>query len=202
MWNRLAPRINAGLRRVPVWLVWAVGSLPAAWLVYLLYSGGLGPDPVRPLEHELGLTALQFLIAALCVTPLLRSAGINLMRFRRALGLLGFVYAILHLLVWLLLDIQLRMDEVLRDIWRRPYITIGMIALVLLVPLAWTSRDAALRRMGPLRWRRLHLLAWPATFAAALHYIMVLRVWDIQPVVYMGIILLLLSLRFSRYRRR
>lgn len=194
-------RMNAWLRAVPVWTVWLAGLLPVPFLVWALLTGGLGPDPVRPLEHELGLWALRFLIAALCVTPILRLTGITLMRFRRALGLLGFTYGVLHLLVWLLLDIQLRFDEILRDLLRRPYITLGMLALILLLPLAWTSRDSVMRRMGPIRWRRLHLLAWPATLAALLHYIMVLRVWEPQVVVYAVIILILLGLRFGRGRR-
>lgn len=197
----LGRQINSGLRRVPVWLVWVVGLMPAFSLPVALVRGGLGPDPVRPLEHELGHWALRFLIAALCVTPILRHGGVNLMRFRRALGLLAVVYALLHLLVWLLLDMQLRLDEILRDLLRRPYITIGMLALLLLLPLAWTSRDAVLRRMGPQRWRRLHLLAWPATVAAAIHYIMVLRIWEPQVIVYTVIILLLVMLRFVRGHR-
>lgn len=193
-------RINAGLKWIPVWAVWLAGLLPALWLIWALPAGRLGPDPVRPLEHQLGLWALRFLIAALCVTPILRLTGISLMRYRRAFGLLGFSYAVLHLLVWLLLDIQLRYEEILRDLLRRPYITIGMLALILLVPLAWTSRDSVLRRMGPLRWRRLHLLAWPATLAALLHYIMVLRVWEPQVIVYAIIISILVMLRFVRGR--
>lgn len=200
MTSDLRLRINAGLKWIPVWAVWLAGLLPALWLIWALPAGRLGPDPVRPLEHQLGLWALRFLIAALCVTPILRLTGISLMRYRRAFGLLGFSYAVLHLLVWLLLDIQLRYEEILRDLLRRPYITIGMLALILLVPLAWTSRDSVLRRMGPPRWRRLHLLAWPATLAALLHYIMVLRVWEPQVIVYAVIISILVMLRFVRGR--
>lgn len=191
-------RMNAVLRAIPVWALWLAGLLPVLWLVWALPAGRLGPDPVRPLEHQLGLWALRFLIAALCVTPILRLTGLNFMRFRRALGLLGFGYAVLHLLVWLLLDIQLRYGEILRDLLRRPYISLGMLALILLLPLAWTSRDAVMRRMGPIRWRRLHLLAWPATLAALAHYIMVLRVWEPQVIVYSALILALVILRFAR----
>lgn len=192
---------NRALRTVPVWLVYLLGVMPALWLVWLLVSGGLGPDPVKPLEHALGLHALQFLIAALCVTPLLRLAGVNLMRFRRALGLLGFTYVVMHLGVWLALDIQLRWAEIGRDILKRPYITIGMLGFLMLIPLAWTSTDAAMRRMGPVAWRRLHRLAYVATLLGGLHYLMVVKAWPPQPIVYLGLILAILSLRLIWLRR-
>ncbi len=197
----VAARANRGLRKIPTAVVWLGGLIPALWLVWLLFQGRLGPDPVRPLEHGLGIWALRFLIAALCVTPILRATGVNLIRFRRALGVLGFGYAVLHLLVWLLLDIQLRWDEIGRDLVKRPYITIGMFALVLLVPLALTSTDSAIRRMGAAGWRRLHLLAWPATLAGAIHYMMVVKAWPPQPMVYLAIVLGLLALRLLRLRR-
>lgn len=197
----LAARANRGLRKVPTAVVWLGGMIPALWLVWLLFQGRLGPDPVRPLEHGLGIWSLRFLIAALCVTPILRATGVNLIRFRRALGVLGFGYAVPHLLVWLLLDIQLRWDEIGRDLVKRPYITIGMFALVLLVPLALTSTDSAIRRMGAAGWRRLHLLAWPATLAGAIHYMMVVKAWPPQPMVYLGLVLGLGALRLGRIRR-
>ncbi|MFN3293370.1 MAG: protein-methionine-sulfoxide reductase heme-binding subunit MsrQ [Gemmobacter sp.] len=196
-----AQRLNRVLRRVPTAVVWLGGLLPGAWLVWQLVEGRLGPDPLKPLEHGLGLHGLQFLIAALCVTPILRTTGINLIRFRRALGVTGFAYALAHLLVWLLLDMQLRWDEILRDLTRRPYIMIGMLAFVLLVPLAATSTDSALRRMGAAAWRRLHLLAWPATLAAAIHYMMVVKAWPLQPMVYLALVLGLLGARFARMWR-
>ncbi|MFN3646298.1 MAG: protein-methionine-sulfoxide reductase heme-binding subunit MsrQ [Gemmobacter sp.] len=196
-----AQRLNRVLRRVPTAVVWLGGLLPGAWLVWQLVEGRLGPDPLKPLEHGLGLHGLQFLIAALCITPILRATGLNLLRFRRALGVTGFAYALAHLLVWLLLDMQLRWDEILRDLTRRPYIMIGMLAFVLLVPLAATSTDSALRRMGAAAWRRLHLLAWPATLAAAIHYMMVVKAWPLQPMVYLALVLGLLGARFARMWR-
>ena len=195
-------KINLMLRKLPVWVVWALGLAPAGWLVWQVFAGALGADPVRRLEHDLGTTALQFLVAALMVTPVLRLLGVNLVRFRRALGLLAFVYASLHLSVWLLLDIQLRWDEVWRDILKRPYVTVGMIGFVLLIPLAWTSRDSSLRRMGPKAWKRLHWLAYPASFAAALHFMMLVKAWPVEPMVYLGLVVALLGLRiYWRFQR-
>lgn len=198
----LAARLNRPLRRVPTAVVWIGGLVPAVWLVWTLLNGGLGPDPVRPLEHELGIWSLRFLIAALCVTPILRATGVNLIRFRRALGVLGFGYAALHLAVWLVLDIQLRWDEIARDLIKRPYITVGMLAFALLIPLALTSTDSAIRRMGGAAWRKLHLLAWPATIAGALHYMLVVKAWPPEPMVYLAIVSGLVVLRLMRIRPR
>jgi sulfoxide reductase heme-binding subunit YedZ len=194
--------MNQALRRLPVWVVWLAGLGPACWLVWLLVQGRLGADPVRRLEHDLGNWALYFLMASLAVTPLLRFAGMNFMRFRRALGLLGFLYVVLHVAVWVFLDIQLRWDEIWRDILKRPYVTVGMAGFLLLIPLAWTSRDSALRRMGPIAWRRLHLLAYPAILLGGVHYLMVVKAWPPEPMICLGIILGLLSLRIvPRFKR-
>ena len=194
----LSQRINLLLRRVPSWPLYPLGLLPGALLFYRAVTGGLGPDPVKPLEHGLGLYALQFLIAALCVTPLLRLSRVSLLRYRRAFGLLGFGYALLHLMAWLLLDIQLRWMEILKDLTSRPYIIFGTLALCLLLPLAWTSRASSLRRMGAQAWRRLHLLAYPATLLAALHFALVQKTWQLEPLLYLGATLALLSARLTR----
>lgn len=198
----VAQRINRALRKVPTLVVWVGGLIPGLWLVWQLMNGQLGPDPLKPLEHGLGLHALQFLIAALCVTPLMRTTGVNLIRFRRALGVLGFAYVLAHLLVWLVLDIQLRWDEVLRDLTKRPYIMVGMLGFAFLVPLVATSTDLAVRQMGAATWRRLHLLAWPATLAGAIHYMMVVKAWPLQPIVYLVLVAVLIALRLARIRRR
>jgi sulfoxide reductase heme-binding subunit YedZ len=157
---------------------------------------------VKVLEHEYGLLALQFLIAALCVTPLREIAGINLLRFRRMLGLMAFSYACLHLAVWLGLDRLFDWPRIVADLTKRPYIILGMAAFLMLVPLAWTSRDAALRRMGPVAWRRLHRLAYPATALAAIHFVWLVKAWPLEPLVYAGAVALLLGWRFLRGRRR
>ena len=188
--------LNRGLRRVPTWPVWILGFVPAAWLTWLLFTGGLGPDPVAVYERELGLIALQFLIASLCLTPILRLSGVNLVRFRRALGVLGFAYAALHLLVWVVLDKQLLWAEMGKDIVKRPFITVGMLAFLLLIPLALTSTNGAIRRMGAAAWRRLHLLALPAVVLAAIHYLLVVKSWPIEPILYLATACGLVGLRF------
>ncbi|WP_297340345.1 protein-methionine-sulfoxide reductase heme-binding subunit MsrQ [Pseudophaeobacter sp.] len=185
--------INTALRRLPTWVLYLLGSLYPVWLLYLGMTGGLGADPVKALEHELGERALQLLILGLAVTPLRRFVGVNLIRFRRALGVLTFTYVALHLLVWLLLDVQI-VSQILADIAKRPYITIGMAGFVLMVPLALTSNDASVKRLGR-KWKRLHLLTYPAAFLGGLHYVMLAKGFQIEPLIYLAVIVVLLALR-------
>ena len=192
--------LNQLLRRVPVWSVYLLGLLPVPGLFFLALTGGLGVEPVKALEHEYGELALKLLVAVLAVTPLRRYAGLNLMRFRRALGVLSFIYVLCHLLVWLLLDVQIP-SQILADILKRPYITIGMAAFVLLLPLAVTSNNASLRRLGP-RWRILHRLTYPAIALGALHYVMLVKGFQIEPLAYLAVILTLLALRLPAIRRK
>ncbi|MEX5727663.1 sulfoxide reductase heme-binding subunit YedZ [Rhodovulum iodosum] len=197
----LAGTINGALRRVPAWPVYVLGMLPAPWFLYLGLTGGLGVEPIEALEHRLGVTALQFLVAGLAVTPLRRLTGINLIRYRRALGLVAFFHLSLHLATWLFLDLQ-SWQLIWADIVKRPYITVGMAGFVLLVPLALTSNSLSLRRLGPVRWRRLHRLTYPAVLLGAIHYVMLVKGWQIEPLVYLAAILALLSLRIRLPRRR
>ena len=194
-------RLNSLLRRVPVWVVYVAGMLPAPILLYMGAVGALGVEPIKALEHELGELALKFLVAGLAVTPLRRFAGINLLKFRRAIGLIAFYYVSCHLLVWLVLDVQLP-SQIWADIVKRPYITVGMAAFVLLTPLAVTSNNLSLRRMGPVAWRRLHKLVYPAVILGAVHYVMLGKGFQIEPLIYLAIILGLLLARLPKPSRR
>ncbi len=187
-------QINGALRRVPAWAIYIVGALPAFWFLYLGLTGGLGVEPIRALEQELGLFGLKLFLAVLAVTPLRKLTGISLLRFRRALGLLVFYYITLHLLVWLFLDVQI-WSQIWGDILKRPYITIGMAGFVLLIPLALTSNNWAVRRLGAMRWRIWHRLTYPAAALGGLHYVMVAKTWQIEPMLYLGAILVLLAMR-------
>lgn len=192
--------LNRLSRRLPTWVVYAVGSLPFLWIVWLAVAGGLGADPVKAIELRLGELGLQFLIASLCVTPL-RWAGLNLIRFRRALGLLAFFYIAMHLLAWVVLDMGLRWDEMARDLVKRWYIIVGMAGFAALVPLAVTSTDAAIRRMGPAAWRRLHRLAYLAVMAGVAHLLLLVKVVGPEQIAYAGVVLLLLGARLWKARR-
>ncbi|MCB1352565.1 MAG: protein-methionine-sulfoxide reductase heme-binding subunit MsrQ [Rhodobacteraceae bacterium] len=195
-------RLNMALRRLPSWPLYILGAVPAIAWFRLALLNRLGADPVRALEHEYGLIALQLLIAALCITPLREIVGLNLLRFRRAIGQLAFVYALLHFIVWLWLDRQFDWPRIVEDLLKRPYIIVGFAALLLLLPLALTSTDSAIRRLGGVRWRRLHRLAYPATLLAGLHFIWLVKAWPAEPLLYGAGIVLLLAWRAVRSRRK
>jgi len=189
----LVDPINARLRRLPIWPLYALGALPPVWYLYLGFTGGLGAEPISALEHRLGLLGLQFLLIGLAVTPLRRLTGISLIRFRRAIGLLAFYYISMHLLTWLVLDLR-DPARIWADIVKRPYITIGMVGFLVLVPLALTSNNASVRRLGK-RWRQLHWLVYPAVLLGAAHFVMLRKGWQIEPLIYLAIAILLLALR-------
>lgn len=198
----LTDRLNAALRRVPAWPIYIVAALPPAWLLWRGVQGQLGADPVKAIEHQMGLWALQLLIAGLAITPLRRFLGVNLLRYRRAIGVTAFVYVVLHLLAWLVLDMGLLWGQALQDIVKRPYITVGMASLLLLTPLALTSNDWSVRRLGGMRWRRLHRLVYPAVVLGAVHYLWLVKSWPPEPIVYLTIVLALLALRLIPRTRR
>ena len=193
--------LNNVLRRVPTWTIYIAGSLPAVWMAYQTLTGKIGIDPVRAIEWGLGLWALRLLIAALCVTPL-RWVGINLLRFRRQLGLLAFAYVVLHFAAWLTIDMELRWGQILPDLVKRWYIVVGMAALILLLPLAATSNNASIRALGPKAWNRLHKLAYPATILATVHFMMVGKVYTAEVLTYAGILCVLLAWRVARFGLR
>jgi methionine sulfoxide reductase heme-binding subunit len=194
-------RINTLARRVPTALVWAGGLVPLAWLVWAAAVNELGPDPVKGIELRLGLWGLQFLIASLCITPL-RRIGLNLIRFRRALGVLAFVYIALHFSAWVVLDMGLRWNEITADLIKRPYIIIGMVGLLCLAPLAATSTNAAIRKIGPARWKRLHRLAYVAGAAGALHFVVLVKGWQLESLLYAAAVAALLLVRVWSPRTR
>jgi sulfoxide reductase heme-binding subunit YedZ len=183
------------LPSIPPWLLYAVGLAPAVWYFYFGVTDQLGADPLKTLERLLGEWALRFLIAALAITPLRQSFGINLLRYRRQLGLLAFYYAVLHLTTYLVLDQGLDFGAIAVDIAKRWYITIGMASFALLVPLAITSNNVSIRRLGGRAWRRLHRIVYIAVALAALHFIMVVKSWPSRPLVYASIVLALLGYR-------
>lgn len=198
----LAERVNAALRRVPPGAVYALLSLPLMGLIWQAVSGGLGPDPVRALERSLGETGLQLIVAGLLVTPLRRLLGVNLIRYRRAIGVMAFVYVALHLTVWVSLDLAFRWSEIGTDLVKRPYIIVGMIGFAALLPLAITSNNLSIRRMGAAAWGRLHRLTYVAAVAGAAHYVMLVKAWPLEPLLYAAAVAALLGLRLWWARAR
>lgn len=194
-------RVNAIARRVPVNAIYLAGILPFLWIVWLAFTDGLGPDPVKAIELRLGELGLQLLVAGLLVTPL-RWMGLNLIRFRRAIGLLAFFYVTMHLLTWVILDMGLRWDQMAADLVKRWYIIIGMLAFAAMVPLAITSNNASIRRLGAAAWNRLHRLTYVAALGGAVHYLMLVKAWLVEPLLYLAAIVSLLLARVWYNRRR
>jgi len=175
--------------------LYIVGMLPAVSTFYLGFMDQLGADPQKTLERTLGLWALRFLIVCLAITPLRRLGGPNLVRYRRAIGLLAFYYATLHLTVYTVLDQGLDLAAIWADIVKRPYITVGMLAFIVLVPLAATSNAPMIRRLGGAAWQRLHRFVYLAAAAAAVHFVMLVKSWPAEPLIYAALVAALLLLR-------
>jgi sulfoxide reductase heme-binding subunit YedZ len=167
-----------------------IGALaPLAAIILRGYQGTLSADPVAQVLNELGLTALILLVASLACTPARRLFGWTWpVRVRRELGLFAFFYAMLHFLFYLLPDQGLDLGAIAADIVERPFITVGFLALVLMVPLAFTSTSASVRRLGFRRWQRLHQLAYLAGVLAIIHFVWRVKIDISQPLLY-GIVL-------------
>ena len=193
--------VNGVLRRVPAWLIYVVMAVWVGWVFYLGATNQLGPEPINKLERAYGEMGLTFLVAGLVVTPLRTWTGINLIRFRRAIGVTTFFLIVAHFLVWAVLDVQ-TFARVWTEIVKRKYVTVGMAAFLLMVPLAMTSNNLSIRKMGPLVWRKLHKLAYPAAILVGVHYLWLVKGFQIEPILYMGVILGLLALRVPKMRGR
>lgn len=183
------------LRRLPNGIVWLLGAIPLALLVWDIFTGGLGIDPVRDIEHRLGRTALYFVIGSLCFTPALRLFRINLVKFRRPVGLVAFSYAALHFATWIVLDMGFLWSQIVADIVKRPYLILGMIALTILTVMAVTSGNLVLRKLGPVRWRRIHRMIYAAAPIAVLHWLISHKIWPVWGITMGTAVLLLLALR-------
>ena len=191
----MVQRLVDRLRRMPNGIVWLLGAMPLALLVWDTVAGRLGVDPVRDIEHRLGRTALYFVVGSLCFTPALRLFRINLVKFRRPVGLVAFTYAALHLGAWVVLDMGLLWAQLLADIVKRPYLVLGMIAFTILAVMAATSSNRVLRKLGPVRWRQVHRLIYAAASLAVLHWLVSHKIWPAWGMTVGAAILLLLALR-------
>jgi sulfoxide reductase heme-binding subunit YedZ len=172
------------------------------WDVYRTGSDALGADPVAEVEHRLGLWALRFLMAALAITPLRQLTGqAVLVRFRRMIGLYAFAYACLHLTAYLVLDLRGYWTQIFEEIAKRPYITVGFTAWLLLLPLAITSTQGWIRRLGR-NWGRLHKLVYAAGVLAVLHFWWLVKSDIREPALYAGILAALLGWRAWKWLAR
>ena len=176
-------------------LIFALCLLPLAQLTWGLFSGALQPNPVEALLHGAGDWALRLLLVTLAVTPLKRITGWRRpMLWRRMLGLFSFFYAALHFTIWLVLDRGLLWSEIVVDLTKRPYIVVGFTAFLILLALAVTSNTWSMRRLGK-GWQKLHRLVYLAALLAILHYWWLVKADVREPLIYLGIFLVLMALR-------
>jgi sulfoxide reductase heme-binding subunit YedZ len=206
-----------GLERQPrgfgVALV-VLAAVPALWYAWAIYSDFvlgtryLGSDPIKEAEHAYGAWTLRLLFASLAITPMRRISGWNwLAKHRRTLGLYAFAYGVLHLTVWAILDVQLIIDDLVgwdvvwTDLTKRPFITIGMVCLVLMLPLAITSTKGMIKRLGK-SWVKLHRLVYLIAVLGVVHFFMAVKLDIREPGVYALILAVLLGWRVRDWRQR
>lgn len=183
--------------------VFAAALIPFALLVHMVLADRLGPNPVEALNRFTGDWTLRFLLITLAVTPLRQLAGWHyLIRFRRMLGLFAFFYACLHFLSWIWVDKLFDWDEMVKDVIKRPFITVGFTSFVLLIPLAATSTNGMIRRLGGARWRALHRLVYVAAVGGVVHFLWLVKSDIREPMIYAAIVAFLLGYRLWVYRRR
>jgi sulfoxide reductase heme-binding subunit YedZ len=186
--------------------VWSLCLVPLAWLVaraFAVAGTSLGANPVETVLHTLGKTGLNLLLITLAVTPIRRLTGFNvLIRFRRLLGLFAFFYLVLHFTTYAVLDLRLQWSMLFVDITERPYITVGMLALAGMIPLALTSTQKMQRRLGR-KWATLHKMIYPVAVLAIVHFLWQAKSdLDPEPLVYAGVLTLLLGYRLAYWLSR
>ncbi len=183
--------------------VWVVALVPLARLLYGFWIDDLTVNPIEYVTRELGQTALRLLLASLAATPLRILFGLSWpLTLRRLLGLFAFFYVCLHFGVWIVLDHFFDWRTMTDDVVKRPWITVGVTALLLLVPLAATSTTGMIKWMGGVAWRRLHRLVYVAAVLGVLHYIWLAKKVLIQPWVYATLLAVLLGIRAADALRR
>lgn len=190
----IVDRLNGALRKVPAWTIYIAGAAWAGWLFYLGLTGGLGAEPINALEREYGEIALKLIVLGLIVSPVRKYVGVNLIKFRRAIGVTAFFFVLAHFLVWVVLDVQ-SAARVWTEIVKRPYVTVGMVGFVLLIPLAITSNNRMVKRLGGATWKKLHKLTYPIAILGVVHYIWLSKGFQIEPLMYLVIVLALLATR-------
>ena len=174
-------------------MLYVAAVLPLAWLLYALFSGLVMGDQVKFMQHVTGDTALTCLMLSLSITPLRRATGWNeIIRVRRLIGLTAFWYACLHLTTYLVFDQLLDPMEIAKDIAKHPWVLVGFTAFLCLVPLAITSTNGWIRRLGGKRWNRLHRLVYVAAVAGVLHYWWLVKKDLTFPIIYGTVLLLLM----------
>lgn len=179
-------------------VIFTLCLLPLSWLIFALLTDQLGANPIEELTRETGEWTLRLLLITLCMTPLRRITSWRWpLRVRRMLGLFAFFYVCVHLATYIWLDQFFDWSEILRDIYKRRFITVGMLAFVLLLPLALTSTNAMMKRLGR-NWTRLHQLVYVIPALGVLHFWWLVKADVREPLVYAVLLVLLLAVRTER----
>lgn len=177
-------------------ITFVVCLLPLAWLCFLAWQDDLGANPIEYITRETGVWTLRLLLLTLCITPLRKLTSWHaLVRLRRMLGLFTFFYAVLHFLTYVWLDQFFDFTGIVMDVYKRPFITVGFAAFVLLIPLAVTSSNAMVRMLGGRRWQALHRTVYAIAILAVTHYLWLVKKDMTRPLIYAAIVLLLLAVR-------
>ncbi len=176
---------------------------PSLLWAYQFVTGNLGVNPIEKLMDELGLMALRLIIITLMITTLSNIKPLkSIVVLRRMIGLFAFYYVCLHFSTYIVLDHFLDMQFIIQDIIKRPFITFGFISFLFLIPLASTSTKNMIKRLGFKLWKKIHYLIYPVAILASMHFYVLVRADKTEPVIYMGIIILLLLHRiFKRLTR-
>ena len=191
------------MRRAVKPALFVAALVPVAWLVWAAFTGHLGVNPAETIQLQTGRWALRFLLITLTVTPVRRVTGWNaVIQYRRMLGLFAFFYATLHFTSYIVLDQYFAFDAMMGDVIKRPFITVGFAAFVLMLPLALTSTKGWIRRLGR-RWQTLHRLVYLSALCAVVHFAWKVKVIVGEPVLYAGVLTVLLGFRAVRaFRKR
>jgi sulfoxide reductase heme-binding subunit YedZ len=190
------------IKRVVKPLAFLAALVPLGLLVWHGFNGELSANPISDITHETGTWTLRFVLITLAVTPLRRITGwTGIQRLRRMFGLFAFFYGSLHFMTYLYLDQFFDFNSILHDIPKRPFITVGFTAFVLMIPLAATSTDRIAKWMGGRRWRILHRLVYATAIAGVIHYLWLVKADTRPPLIYAAILALLLGYRVWVYAR-
>lgn len=180
--------------RLVSWAVWLACAAPLLWFVIQGFTGDLGANPIQYVLRQLGVWALRFICITLAMGPLAKTLKAPvLIRYRRRVGLWAFAYVCLHLTTYIGIDQVFDWPTIGKDIVKRPYITIGMAAFAMLIPLAVTSADKLRRRLGPKRWKRLHQAIYLIAPMGVVHYYLLVKADRRPPLVYGAVVLALLA---------
>jgi len=195
--SHVVPRLKVG--------VWIGALVPLGLLVYYLLTGSfIAGDPVEEIQHRTGKTALILLFIALSITPLRKLTGWNkLIRFRRLTGLFAFFYATLHAFSYFVFDQSMSLTAILTDVAEHPWVLVGFSAFVFFIPMAVTSTNGWIRRLGGKRWARLHMLIYPIAVLGALHWVWQVKKDISEPVIYAVVLMIILAARILlKFRSR